>query len=378
MALIRNEYYYSIKAGYQEVYFTMGEDGNIEQVSLTPLYLSSNDKPARYGTAFFVDSIGVLVTNRDVVSAPKIDPQKYTLYKNQIMDALVMQKEEKKRDKAVLQERIDANVTYEWNYLWQYYERRESYENTELRSKQQRLSSSIDRIDNCLYEFRNSTYGIQFIEHNWLRAAFNGSRLTGKESYVSCDTIRNNNDLSLIYTIDTEDSVNVPESVYVFSLAAENVTPSPSPEKQQTLEHNQELYLLGFEGDPKSQIVTAQLDTVKVSKMLNNAYVQYGETKEGFNGCPVINSDGELIAVNCCDANGSYGILLKSIRAILSDIENVRAEVVKRRKSLKDYMEFDYEITHPNSQDPAVPRQSDDVLQLQEDLDTIDSIFGEL
>ena len=152
-----------------------------------------------------------------------------------------------------------------------------------------------------------------------LGIAYNDTHVTGAADFLDknpCVVLRTSEredvDLALIQLKNQK----TPADAYVFSIAEES-TP---------LEMGQQLYMIGYNAGPDlAQTRTGiqvQMTGGKVTQLSDGQRVLYDiATVQGSSGSPVIDTDGNLVAVNFAKLNGSdnfnFGIPLKRVKEFM-------------------------------------------------------------
>ena len=136
VVLVLNEYYYSVEFNDgSTIYFSGMKDGELEDVSEDE---DSIKKSMAFGTAFFVDDKGTLMTNRHVVD-PAVEPSEVKNYVRSLirqLTAIASYAQEQMADEfSELQSQNDDNTYVGYDEYYGYYTA-ESEENDNLRARQ--------------------------------------------------------------------------------------------------------------------------------------------------------------------------------------------------------------------------------------------------
>ena len=330
VALVLNQYYYTatLPDG-SEIYFSgMDENGDMKDFSFDE---DEIPKSIAFGTAFFIDSRGSLLTNRHVVDPyiKKEDVQKYvdkiiSVLKTYIAYEQVNMAEQYKE----LQERIDANITVEWDPYEEEYVARESSENDELRRQQQELSNNFDEAEQYLDELRRVDVSqLRIGTHCELGIAYHDSYVTKPEDFKPCVVVRTSENQDVDLALIRLKSHETPQKAHVFELPkSESSMFGPSVDDREKLKLNQSLILIGYNHGMQlaatQEGIKAQLTTGAVSQEPDGQRVMYTiPMLQGSSGSPVLNTYGELVAVNFAGMMGTqsfnFGVPLQRIKEFL-------------------------------------------------------------
>ncbi len=331
VALVLNEYYYTATLPDGSVIYFNGfdEDGDLRDVAFD---LDELKKSIAFGTAFFVDERGSLLTNRHVVD-PYIKKEDVEKCVSELIEGLKIFTEYAQSNMVEeyrqLQERIDANITWEWDSFWERYVQKEDPENQELRCQQQELSQKFDEAEEYLNELKRIDVNRLVIEaHSEIGIAYHDTYVTKAEDFKPCVVVRtsedNEVDLALIRLKDN----TTPSKAHVFSTPKdEGNLIGPKREERERLQLNQQLVMIGYNHGMQlaatNEGIKAQLTTGNVSQEPDGMRVMYTiPMLQGSSGSPVVNSYGELVAVNFAGVINSqsfnFGVPLQRINDFLT------------------------------------------------------------
>lgn len=329
VVLVLNEYYYSVEFNDgSTIYFSGMKDGELEDVSQDE---DSIKKSMAFGTAFFVDDKGTLMTNRHVVD-PAVEPGEVKNYVRSLirqLTAYASYAQEKMADEySELEDQIEANTYVAYDEYYGYYTA-ESDENENLRARQRELSNQYDELQEYIEELREiDVSDVNIKTHSKLSVAYNGSYVTGPEDFKPCVIIKESSkedvDLALIRLKDKK----TPSDAYIFAPPKDEGFLGASLEEREKLELNQTLVLIGYnhgiELAATREGIKAQLTTGNVSQQPDDDRVMYTiPILRGSSGSPVLNKWGELVAVNFAGMNDTqsfnFGIPLKRIKQFMKE-----------------------------------------------------------
>lgn len=329
VVLVLNQFYYSATlSDGSTIYFSgTDEDGNLKDIAFSA---DSVERSMVFGTAFFVDNQGSLLTNRHVVD-PVIAKADVKGYMQKLIKGLKAIAEYAQanmaKEYANLQEQISANTSVEYNEYLGFYTT-ESEENNTLRARQKELSREYDEAQEFIEELESiDVNDITISTHSEIGIAYNDTYVTKPEDFTPCVVIRTSDkedvDLALIRLKDKA----TPSKAYVFSTPKdEGSIFGPSKAEREQLQPNQQLILIGYNHGVQlaatHEGIKAQVTTGNVSQQPDGERVMYTiPMLQGSSGSPVVNTYGELVAVNFAGLMGTqsfnFGIPLTRINEFL-------------------------------------------------------------
>lgn len=322
VVMVINKYYYEMKlpSGYM-LYFTgLDEDGNIQNFTEDVKEVKKNPAVS-YGTAFFIDEKGGLLTNRHVASPP-IDRDLVKKNFTAIMSALQQRAgaymEELRNAYAQAEAEANSIVGYdEYGDLVTTDEERLQ----ELVAAAKQMEQEYEEAQNAveMLEQIKDPRGIEINPVCELGIALEGSSPKSENEFLKrhpCRVVRTAGaeevDLALLKLTNEV----TPSGAYVFNPF----------EAEDNLAIGDALYMIGYNagvelGYTKKGILS-QLTKGAVTQQPDGERVLYDiATVQGSSGSPVLNANGELVAVNFAkyarSDNFNLGIPLKAIRAFL-------------------------------------------------------------
>lgn len=322
VVMVINKYYYEMKlpSGYT-LYFTgLDEDGNIQGFTEDVTEVKKNPAVS-FGTAFFIDEKGGLLTNRHVASPP-IDRDLVKKNFTAIMSAL------QQRAGAYMEELRNAyaQAEAEANSIVEYDEYGDLVTTDEeplqeLVAAAKQMEQEYEEAQNAveMLEQIKDPRGIEINPVCELGIALEGSSPKNENEFLKrhpCRVVRTAGaeevDLALLKLTNEV----TPSGAYVFNPF----------EAEDNLAIGDALYMIGYNagvelGYTKKGILS-QLTKGAVTQQPDGERVLYDiATVQGSSGSPVLNAKGELVAVNFAkyarSDNFNLGIPLKAIRAFL-------------------------------------------------------------
>ncbi|MBR2136038.1 MAG: trypsin-like peptidase domain-containing protein [Bacteroidales bacterium] len=317
VVMILNEYFYSVTLPTGETfYFSDIQDGKLLNVAF-----SQNQVKTTYsfGTGFFIDNYGGILTNRHVVNH-YIKKSDVIHYVQNLLSALAAYAQER-QEKAM----YEGGRIYQYLRQSQYDSRYASYDE-QLKQRLYELSREYDQAQNYIAQIKSiSASQIAVRCHSKVGIPFNDSYVTGPSDFKPCTVEKEsedeNVDLALIRLADAV----TPQGAAVFSTGVDShgKIKSTSADK---LTLDQQLYLIGYNQGialaSTTEGIKAQLTSGKISQKPDQYRLLYTiPILQGSSGSPVVNSYGDLVAVNFAAVSGTqsfnFGIPIHQIRAFL-------------------------------------------------------------
>lgn len=317
VVMILNEYFYSVTLPTGETfYFSDIQDGKLLNVAF-----SQNQVKTTYsfGTGFFIDNYGGILTNRHVVNH-YIKKSDVIHYVQNLLSALAAYAQER-QEKAM----YEGGRIYQYLRQSQYDSRYASYDE-QLKQRLYELSREYDQAQNYIAQIKSiSASQIAVRCHSKVGIAFNDSYVSGPSDFKQCTVEKEsedeNVDLALIRLADAV----TPQGAAVFSTGVDShgKIKATSADK---LTLDQQLYLIGYNQGialaSTTEGIKAQLTSGKISQKPDQYRLLYTiPILQGSSGSPVVNSYGDLVAVNFAAVSGTqsfnFGIPIHQIRAFL-------------------------------------------------------------
>lgn len=337
VVLILNQYYYrmTLPDG-THIYFTEADkDGAYDFKSS----VNELDGMAQaYGTGFFIDDRGTIMTNRHV-AVPQIDPKDVKNQVGNILDYIVSVYDYQMgqlHDQYVQLEEEKSNCQY-WQDGYAYTDQARL---EEIENQQQQLSDEFDTIASARQEVADGKLTLDQIKVEpvcQMGIAYDGSHVNAVADFLvknPCAVVRvseeDDTDLALLQLR----SGKTPDEAYVFSLdeakaqksIADKVKSLFVKKKSKALTIDQELYMIGYNAGPllanTRQGIKVQMTSGKITQMPDGDKLLYSiPTVQGSSGSPVIDADGSVQAVNfaklAISDNFNFGIPMGKVRRFL-------------------------------------------------------------
>jgi len=342
--MVLNKYYYKITLPDGEAMYCSGIGTEGELLNLT----AEEDEIKKYanttfGTAFFIDDDGTMLTNRHVVSTD-LDKDDVKQFYSTMLSAIRTVYENYKS--ALSQEYSELESQKQSAYYYspfdgQYY--LDESKLAEIKSKQEELVSEYEEVQSTLDDVNSvrdlSKIRVETISE--LGIAYDDSYVTSEDDFLEkngCVVKRVSKDEKIDLAILQLKSKETPESSYVFAVGEEGSQPNGLLEKgkslleltpkNEPLSIDDALYMIGFNAGPilaqTKEGIKTQMTSGKVTQMPDGERLLYSiPTLQGSSGSPVLDEDGNLVAVNFAKLgttdNFNFGIPLEQIEEFLDE-----------------------------------------------------------
>lgn len=322
VVMVINRFYYEMKLPNGNVmYFTgIDEDGDIEGFTGS-LKEARENAAVSFGTAFFIDNHGSLLTNRHVASPP-IDKEQVKENFTQIMSALqelaAQYMTELEEQYAELESEAQELVGYDD------YGDQVIYDEDRM----QELQAQAEEMNNDYIEAQKTIQSLEEIKNPAgmiitpvceLGIALDGTSPADDNDFLRkhpCRVVRTGGDAEVdLALLKLSDGVTPPD-VYIFD----------PMEADDNLAIGNAVYMIGYNAGVELSYtkkgILSQLTTGKVTQRPDGSRVLYDiATVQGSSGSPVLNEKGQLVAVNFAkyarSDNFNLGIPLNVIRNFL-------------------------------------------------------------
>lgn len=338
VVVIVNRFYYELRLGNGETLYFTGLDDNGDISGLTAdLDEAKRNKAESYGTGFFVDDKGLILTNRHVVQ-PVIDKQQVQRAWSSIIEAYKQlcesyaqqlsdqfdQLESQKSDCYVYDEFTGSYVT-------------DDVRLSQIQSQQEQLRQEYQQAGSAYHDLSDvSVNSVTVNSVCELGIAYNDTYASSAADFLNnnpCSVVRlsGNDDVDL--ALIQLKSRSTPSGAHIFATAAHRhdqglLSSLFGGGGDAKLTISQPLYMIGYNAGPilanTKQGIKVQMTTGKVTQLPDGDRLLYDiPTLQGSSGSPVIDSYGNLVAVNYAKLIGSdnfnFGIPVNKIESFLYD-----------------------------------------------------------
>lgn len=321
VVLIQNKGYYEVELpNGNSIYFGSydSKDG-IEDLAFHP---DSVDLKKSYGSGFFVDGNGTIATNCHVVSS-SLDEKDIKKSVGEIVKSvkqlMSLEYDYKLSQLSDVQDAYDyANYSPQISYtdFWT------------LGNIRDNLISELQDMRSAYQELKNLNVSDSEIKyHNEVSIAYNNTHVTKDTDFYDCVIIKKDpeHDLALLQ-LKTK---KTPEDKYVFEILDddpyETYTLTDKIDGLMNGNKNEKVYLHGFNLGPVLAItdegIKAQFTSGTVSQETQDRLLYTIPALPGSSGSPIVNRNGELVAINFAGISGTqnfnYGVRIKHLRNLL-------------------------------------------------------------
>lgn len=323
VVLVQNQSYYEVDLSNGEKIFFSNYD---EQDGIKGIATEEDsvEVVTSFGTGFFISKDGQIVTNAHVVSNTVADKD-VTKSVSKIVDALkkitlAMYNEYTEKYEAAVQAYNYANYSDDFSY-------EEFYKIRDIKDALDEKRREYAETYNGLDEINARDSEIKY--HNKISIAYNDTYVTSTTDFVSCvlTKIDSEHDLAILQLKDKK----TPEGKYIFEVAdedpleayswKENITKKISEDK------NSKLFMTSFNLGPTLALtkegIKSQFNSGSISQRTNERIMYSIPTLPGSSGSPVVNLQGQLVAINYAGLNGTqnfnYGIRVKYLKNLIEE-----------------------------------------------------------
>lgn len=321
VVLVQNQSYYELElSNGQKLYFSSFDKK--EGIQGLATEEDSVTVATSYGTGFFISTDGQIATNAHVVSNTFTDKD-VNKSVSDIIEALKQVVEIKYNE---YDEKCEEAQQY---YDYANYSSDVSYE---AFYKVKALKEALEEVrDECVTLYRRldriKASETLITYHNNVSIAYNDTYVTNTTDFVTC--VVTNTDTEHDLAIVQLKSKRTPEERFVFTVPEtdpledyswqENLTKRFSDDK------NSKLFMCSFNLGPTLALtkegIKSQFNSGTISQRTNDRLMYSIPTLPGSSGSPVVNHEGQLVAINYAGINGTqnfnYGIRVKHLRKLL-------------------------------------------------------------
>ena len=305
----------------EKAWFDYDEQGKL--VGYT--YNEQEARPLEWsGTGFLISDDGLIATNKHVVDpAPEED----------LIKLLRHSMQNEKEDYQTMSERLNDKL----QILGAMGALNQEYVNT--RDSLQKCQTMVRILDKIL-----NTGDFKVNKEIRTFAAFTGTRVEFYDNLVSLSKPRavgepggvTENDLAIVQISKQQD---IPTEAFVFTVPEEDLMDQEVPD-------NYDITVLGYNAGPGLQVlkhqdaIKPQAQHGKISNLSQKYRIGYdAPTLGGSSGSPVVNNQGELVAINNSGIQGtqgfSYGVRTKYLKELIDGLKNSNNKGSNDSKDIK-------------------------------------------
>ena len=322
VVMVLNKFYYEMKLPNGAVFYFTGLDENGGLVGLTENEEQAKAQPGMsFGTAFFIDEKGSLLTNRHVASPP--------INKEMVKKYFTAMVENAQRYALAYMQRLQQiyqQAVAEGSEIVGY----DEYGNlvTTDADRLQQLQNGIEEVQSEFEKAKESYMAFEQIKNPSdivitpiceLGIAYDGSSPKSDADFLKkapCTVVRTSGDEEVDLALLKLKSGVTPSDAYVFDVNAAD----------DNLKIGDDLYMIGYNAGMEIAYtkngVNSQFTKGAVTQRPDGQRVLYDiATIQGSSGSPVMNSKGQVVAVNFAkfakSDNFNLGVPLRAIRKFL-------------------------------------------------------------
>lgn len=321
VVLVQNQSYYEVDlSNGEKFYFSSYDDQDGIKGFATDE--DSVEVVTSFGTGFFVSDDGQIVTNAHVVSNTVADKD-VTKSVSKIVDAL------KKITLSMYNDYTEKYQEAERAYNYANYSDEVSYDEfyqiRDIKNALEEKRKEYAETYNGLDEIKASESEIKY--HNKISIAYNDTYVTSTTDFVSCVTtkIDAEHDLAILQLKDKK----TPEGKYIYAISDEDPLETYDWKENLTKkfgeDKNSKLFMTSFNLGPTLALtkegIKSQFNSGSISQRTSERLMYSIPALPGSSGSPVVNLQGQLVAINFAGLNGTqsfnYGIRVKFLKELL-------------------------------------------------------------
>lgn len=304
VVIIQNQSYYDVTLTNGEHIYFASYDENTGEISGLQFDEDSIEVETSFGTGFFVDEEGTIVTNAHVVGSTA----EYNALTNSIGNILEaikqLMSDEYDEDSELLDQCRRGYYAAPYG----------STEEAEYKQAMNVLSSRMEELQEAYQEIDRIDASRSDIScYNNIGIAYNDTHVTGPDDFKPCVTLTadDKHDLALIQLKDKK----TPEDTYIFKV--------PEEEPDET----DEIFMIGYNRGIDLAItkegLKAQVTSGAISQDSKDKYLYTIPALPGSSGSPIINQYGELIAINFAGIKETqsfnFGVKSKYLKKLIDE-----------------------------------------------------------
>lgn len=280
-----------------------------------------------YGTGFFISTNGEIATNNHLVASSVSDNDIIELMSSAVdvvkMTAYELYRESRDQYEDLLAHQDDIEFAYLFNEITDYEYNQYSHALEQAKSDMKDYESTYSVLN------LTNMNDCKVIKHNEVSIAFNNTYITSNTDFVPCVVTKTDaeHDLAIIQLKSKETPVNK----HVFEVADKDPLKTYSWQEELTKKFNEDKnskqYMMSFNLGPILAVthdgVEAQFNNGHISQKTNDRIMYSIPALPGSSGSPVVNRQGQLVAINYAGLNGTqnfnYGIRVKYLNRLINE-----------------------------------------------------------
>lgn len=305
VVMLRSEYTFKLSLNGKDVYFTYDEEGG--KIADITLNREEAKSMGLYGTGFFIDKEGTIITNRHVVH-------------NFSEEAKARCKELLRDNFQIGIDQLDSiknNAAFQVNLYSSAYLKDQDADYLEKIKEFRQVEADATKKRSLFESYRNGLSEAKFnVETLFLGYATDGTTVNDRSDYHSCTLVKYSDDPDLDLAVIQANDHKLPVGVTEFINIDDFSTPKV----------HDEVILLGYNKGKEISHTTTGLNVQQtqgsISQKPDQIQALYSiPTLPGSSGSPVFSSNGKLVAVHYAGVrmtqSFNYGILANHIRKLL-------------------------------------------------------------
>lgn len=321
VVLVQNQSYYEVDlSNGGKIYFSNYDEK--EGIKGTATEEDSVEVSTSYGTGFFISEDGKIVTNAHVVSNT-VEDKDVNKSVSKIIEALQeitlsAYNDYREKHETAVNAYNYANYSDEVSYE-DFYKLRDIKD--ALEEKCEEYAATYEALNNI----KPSESEIKY--HNKISIAYNDTYVTSTTDFVGCvaTKIDSEHDLAILQLKDKK----TPENKYIFTVAEED--PLEKYDWKETItkkisdDKNSKLFMTSFNLGPTLALtkegIKSQFNSGTISQRTEDRLMYSIPALPGSSGSPVVNLQGQLVAINFAGINTTqnfnYGIRVKHLKNLI-------------------------------------------------------------
>ena len=318
VVLIQEQSFYEMElSNGSTMYFTeLDEEGDISGLTFDK---DSIERKISYGTGFFISQNGEIATNAHVVSNITNDKDVKKSMSNilkalkKVISSLHKEAEEKLEQAQIAYDYANYSDEVSYDDFYKIRDIRDA-----IQEELQEYANLYNQLDDIDANESEITY------HNEVSIAYNNTHVTNLKDFIPCVVTKTDpeHDLAIIQLKDKK----TPTDKYVFVVPENDPLEEYSFMDKMKEDKNSKLFMSSFNLGPSLALtkegIISQFNSGAISQKTTDRIMYSIPTLPGSSGSPVINHQGELVAVNFAGLNGTqnfnYGVRIKFLQELIN------------------------------------------------------------